>query len=176
MVPRRAFKKSTAKITIALSGSPVTMDTAAAAIKITTRRSLNCSKKTCHQGRRGFSWIVFSPYFSRRIAASSSVSPRRLEESSRKISSSDLLYHSVMPASPFLFLCFSLYRRSFFNAWKRKMLPGPFLERSRKHPVGALCLIYEMTLSLMTAGRQRIIAETSYEIPHGSRQSAKRPL
>ena len=158
MVPRRAFKKSTAKITIALSGSPVTMDTAAAAIKITTRRSLNCSKKTCHQGRRGFSWIVFSPYFSRRIAAS------------------DLLYHSVMPASPFLFLCFSLYRRSFFNAWKRKMLPGPFLERSRKHPVGALCLIYEMTLSLMTAGRQRIIAETSYEIPHGSRQSAKRPL
>ena len=44
-VPRMAFIIITARMTAALSISFRTMDTAAAAIRISTRKSLNCSKK-----------------------------------------------------------------------------------------------------------------------------------
>ena len=43
-VPRIAFIVITTKITIALSASPKNPDTTAAIIKITTRKSLNCSR------------------------------------------------------------------------------------------------------------------------------------
>ena len=74
-VPKMAFNKRTEKITRALSGSPVTIDTPAAPIRIMTKRSLNCPKNICHQGISSCSFKIFSPYTSSRFSASSSLSP-----------------------------------------------------------------------------------------------------
>ena len=74
-VPRTAFNSRTEKITRALSGSPVSMDTAAAPMRIITSRSSNCARNTCHHWGRSFSFSTFSPYIPRRFWASASVSP-----------------------------------------------------------------------------------------------------
>ena len=49
-VPRMALRMSTAKMTMVLSTLPDTMEMAAAAMRMTTSRSLNCSRNTCHTG------------------------------------------------------------------------------------------------------------------------------
>ena len=46
-VPSTALRSSTAKMTTVLSPSPETRETRAATIRMTTSRSLNCSKNTC---------------------------------------------------------------------------------------------------------------------------------
>ena len=65
----------TAKITIVLSTLPDSMEMTAAAISITTSRSLNCEKNTSTIDLRLSSARAFAPYRLRRSAASASESP-----------------------------------------------------------------------------------------------------
>ena len=101
-VPNTAFSSSTAKITPALPGSPVTMEIPAATIRIMTSRSLNCSRNTCHHCLRPASSITFSPYCFSRSFASRLSNPCPPVVSCDIVSCFDSLNQSAMSVSPFL--------------------------------------------------------------------------
>ena len=73
-VPKTALSVITIKITAALSKSPSIPETIAAMIRITTRKSLNCSKKICATDFFFPSASALGPYRSRFAATCSSVS------------------------------------------------------------------------------------------------------
>ena len=77
-VPSTAFRISTAKITTVLSTLPESMEITAAAIRITTSRSLNCEKNTSTTDFLFPSARAFRPYFCRRSAASAPDRPLRV--------------------------------------------------------------------------------------------------
>ncbi len=74
-VPRMAFKIITTKITTVLSTFPETIEITAAAIKIRTNRSLNCSKNIIATLFFPCSVSTFSPCLRSSFAACSSVWP-----------------------------------------------------------------------------------------------------
>ena len=85
-VPSTAFMVMTAKMTIMLSTSPSMADTAAARIRMMTRKSANCSRKM-----RGILFRVpvcssLEPYRFSRSAAWAEVSPSSPQSSSRNSS------------------------------------------------------------------------------------------
>ena len=65
-VPSTALRMSTAKMTMVLSALPESIEITAATTRMTTSRSLNCSKNTCHTGFFLSSRRVFGPFFSMR--------------------------------------------------------------------------------------------------------------
>ena len=74
-VPSAAFKRSTAKMTAVLSAWPDSMEMPAAAIRMTTRRSLNCSKNTAAADFFLPSCSWFGPCSRRRSSACAALRP-----------------------------------------------------------------------------------------------------
>ena len=74
-VPSSALSTITTRMTKVLSGFPEQAEIAAATIRIPTRRSANCPKKTARTLFFFPSTSTFSPYCASRFAASSVVSP-----------------------------------------------------------------------------------------------------
>ena len=99
-VPSTAFNSRTANMTMALSGSPVSMDTAAAPIRIMTKRSLNCARNTCHHWSRPASSNTFSPYSLRRCSACPLSIPCLPESSPANTSASGCSNQSAICLSP----------------------------------------------------------------------------
>ena len=137
-VPRAAFKSNTAKITIALSGSPVSMDTAAAAIKMITSKSLNWLKNTCHHCSRPCSVSTFSPYSVSLFFASLSLIPCLQDPSFFSTSVSDNSNQSAIPAP--------LFKVNLSDRYKNA--PGNVLHL-REHSIRVPILIYEGLFIIM---------------------------
>ena len=74
-VPRTAFMVITARMTAMLSTSPRTAETTAAAMRMRTRKSANCSRKMRKGPFRPPSARTLGPYFASRRAASLPVRP-----------------------------------------------------------------------------------------------------
>ena len=85
-VPSTAFMVMTAKITRALSPSPSAADTAAARIRITTRKSRNCSRNTRATLFFPPERSSLGPQVSSRAPASAAVRPSARQPSSRNSS------------------------------------------------------------------------------------------
>ena len=99
MTPTAAFKVMTAKMTMA-SGSPspsmkyMTSENTMAMKSMMTMMSESCSPIMRQTLLRLASWSVFLPYFSRRFAASSSLSPSSDVPSAAQVSSADSECHA----------------------------------------------------------------------------------
>ena len=78
-VPKMALRMSTAKITMVLSTFLESAEITAAAMRMTTRRSRNCSKNTTNTDFFFPSVSLFSPNLAARLAASSCESPVRVD-------------------------------------------------------------------------------------------------
>ena len=84
-VPSTALSSSTAKMTRVLSLWPLAREMRAAATRMMTSRSLNCSANTCKALFFLPSVSLFSPCFSSRRAASSADKPCAETESSSRV-------------------------------------------------------------------------------------------
>ena len=110
-VPSTALSRRTANMTMALSGSPVSMDTAAAAIRMMTSRSLNWDRNTCHHWSLPLSSSTFSPYFSSLARASPPSIPCRPVSRPFNTSAPDSSCHSAICLSPLPYhISFSGYK------------------------------------------------------------------
>ena len=83
-VPSTALRISTAKMTMVLSTLPDSMEITAAAMRITTSRSLNCSRNTCHTGFFFSSRSALGPNRSSRSWACWEVRPSSLLSTAAK--------------------------------------------------------------------------------------------